>query len=474
MIVLTSSCAVPLAPGYRIVKETREIRFVGGAPGALEVHTNRTLRNSGTANLNFIDVTFPGEKEFGRNDLRVAWDGHEAKLSELPAEDQPDHPSTLRIEFDAPWLRGQTHELTIDYRMSSPEDAGSHITVGEGDFHLGSRGWMALPQPPAHFLATYPDRPNKSVYSVRVPADFLLLGRGKMAGRKRTGSETEYRFRLRSKDLSAFVVAGNYKETAFRTTSGSIVFWTHGPLKSDPGATPQRLASAWQTLEADFGPIDPNIRAVHIVESTSLREREPSEGGAAVAPFPGGALVNEETLALGVASDALVERVTRALARNWFGDAMYPTSEAEIPMGEGLPEYATIVVEEARNGSEAKRRRIEEYLRRYEDGSARSVEKPLGVTTLTDAREQRDIALAKAPLMYAALEDRCGEAAVRNGLKQLVVLLRGQEVGINDMRSAIEHACGKDLGEFFRVWLYSIGIPEDFRSRYEAAAASGK
>ena len=72
--------------------------------------------------------------------------------------------------------------------------------------------------------------------------------------------------------------------------------------------------------------------------------------------------------------------------------------------------------------------------------------------------------------MYAALEDRCGEAPVRSGLKQLVALLRGQEVGVDDMRSAIEQTCGKDLGEFFRVWLYTKGLPADFRGRYESSA----
>lgn len=470
-ILLSSSCGVPLAPGYRIVKETREIRFDAGQSGAVEIDSSRTVRNSGTATLNFIDVTFPEEKAFGRKNLRVKWDGHEAKVAELPVEYRPDHPNTLRMTFDAPWLRGQTHELAIDYELSAPEDRGSRITVGDNDFHLGAQGWIALPKPPPHILAASPLRPDKSVYSVRVPSDFLVLARGKMVGRKRAGNETEYRFLLRRRDLAEFVVAGNYKETPFRASGATVVFWTHGPLKGDPGATPGRLAAAWQTLEADFGPIDPNIREPHIVESAEVRGHIPSESGVGVASFPGGALVNEETFALGIGSDAFVEHVTHALAHNWFGDAMYPSSEAAIPMGEGLPDYATIVIDEARNGPDARRRRIVDYMRRYEEASKRAPEKPLGVTALTDPPEQRDTALAKAPLMYAALEDQCGEAPVRDGLKELVTLLRGQPVGIDDMRSAIEQTCKKNLGEFFRVWLYGKGVPEDFRSRYEIASA---
>ena len=465
---------MPLAPGYKIVKETREVEFVAGQPSKLEVRSHRTVQNNGTANLTFVDIEFPGEKGFGRTNLRAQWDGHDAKLSMLPEEEQPDHPNALRIAFDSPWTRGQTHELTIEYELSSPEDSGSRISIGENDFHLGSRGWIALPQPPGRFMAAYPKRPDKTDYSIRVPADFLVLARGKMLGRKRAGDKIEYRFRLRAQDLAAFAVGGSYKEQAFRRGSGTVVFWTLVPMKDDPGSAPERIANAWATLETDFGTLDPNIHAPHIVESPELRGHIAGESGSAATPFPGGALVNEELLAQGIASDAFVDRVAHALAHNWFGDEMYPTSEAAIAMGEGLPEYATIVIDEARGGPEARRHRIVDNLRRYDETSSRAAETPLGVTQLTDPLDQRSIALAKAPLMYVALEDRCGETPVRSGLKQLVKLLRGQEVGVNDMRSAVEQTCGKDLGEFFRVWLYTKGLPADFRGRYESSASTGK
>jgi hypothetical protein len=474
LLLVTSACAVPLAPGYKIVKETREVEFVAGQPSKLEVHSRRTVQNNGTANLTFVDIEFPGEKGFGRKNLRAQWDGHDAKLSALPEEEQPDHPNTLRVAFDSPWTRGQTHELTIEYELSSPEDSGSRITIGENTFHLGSRGWIALPQPPGRFLATYPKRPDKSDYSIRAPADFLVLARGKMLGRKRAGDKIEYRFRLRAQDLAAFAVGGSYQERTFGHGSGTVVFWTLTPMKDDPDSGPERIANAWATLETDFGTLDPNIHVPHIVESPELRGHIAGESGPAAAPFPGGALVNKQLLAQGIASDAFVDRVTHALAHNWFGDEMYPTSEAAIAMEEGLPEYATIVIDEARGGPEARRHRILDSLRRYDETSSRAAEAPLGVTQLTDPLDQRSIALAKAPLMYVALEDRCGETPVRNGLKQLVKLLRGQEVGVNDMRSAIEQTCGKDLGEFFRVWLYTKGLPADFRGRYESNASTGK
>ena len=85
-----------------------------------------------------------------------------------------------------------------------------------------------------------------------------------------------------------------------------------------------------------------------------------------------------------------------------------------------------------------------------------------------DPFEQRRIAAAKAALFFIALEDAYGAAPVRSGLAQVVALLRGKEVGFNDLRAALEQTTGKNLAEPFRVWLYRTGMPQEFRDRYAA------
>src|SRR5262249_27708844 len=157
-----------------------------------------------------------------------------------------------------------------------------------------------------------------------------------------------------------------------------------------------------------------------------------------------------------------------ALARNWFGQQIYPKPFAEVGLGEGLPAYATIVMDEAQKGEAARRRRVEALLREYDEAASKAVEIRLGVAKLTDPPEQLAISLAKAPLFFVALEDRCGEAPVRKALARVVALLRGQEFGYDEIRSAIEEEGCKDLAEFFRTWLYETGMPAGFRARYAA------
>ena len=472
ILISSAACTVPLAPGYAISKESRGIQFVSGAPPELKIRGQFALVNSGTSKLNFIDVVVPMEK-FGMNDLRVEVNGHEVSAVPLPMELQYDHPHTLRIPFESAWEQKQKRELLIEYALRSPEDSGAQITLSPKTFSLGFRGWFAVLQPPDHALSPFPKRPDRTLVTIRTPANFLLLSRGKKIGAKKLGDEMETRYMVRAKDLAPFAVGGQYVEApTSRSGNRSVVFWTLEPLKGETATSAQRIEAAWNVMQNDFGPLDKNISGPHVAESPELRNHLTGETGPAAAAFPGGALVSSAALALGVNSEEFLDKVTHAIAHNWFGEQIYPAPFAALGLGEGLPEYATIVIDEASKGEAGRRQRIVEYFRAYDDASKKAVEIPLGTAKLTDPLEQRAISLAKAPLFFIALEDKCGEAPVRVALKRIVTLLRGQQVGYNEIRSAIEQESGKDLAEFFRTWLYELGIPKDFSAKYQPADES--
>ncbi|MGA7623787.1 MAG: hypothetical protein WCA91_09420 [Candidatus Acidiferrales bacterium] len=476
---LASSCTVPLAPGYRILKESSEVRFTPGPPPELQVNVSYTLRNSGTSSLSFVDVIFPDEKLYGRKSLRIKVDGHDITPGKLPEELQQESPEALRIPLDPVWERKQGRSLTIEYAFSSPSDEGMRITLASDNFHLSSRGWLPLPQPPKRILAPYPVRPQKTTYSVRVPVNFLVLARGTPLGRKKDGGEIEYRFQLRKAELPPFMVAGRYVDSAANRGSTSVSFWTFEPLKQDPAIAAQRIAAAWSTLQKDFGPLDKNITSPHVIECPELRadvQNSDDHGENAVASFPGGVLVR--TLADGLGSDELLLQMNEALAHSWFREQIYPAANAAIGLGQGLSNYATIVMAEASGGESARRNRVIEFLRAYQDAVKQAAgtpnaEKAIISTMPYDPIDQRRMARSKAALFFIALEDAYGEEPVRRGLTDVVALLRGEQVGYEDVRSALEHSTGKDLGEPFRVWLYTVGIPKDFSDRYAFAATNG-
>lgn len=465
LAVFLCNCAVPIAPGYRINKESREIRFVAGSPPAIHVQTSYLLQNYGNSDLTFIDVTLPPAERYGLADVRAQMDDRAVEIQKLPEELRFDFPNAMRIGFSSPWKMGAKRDLTIEYSFRSPNEQGSTITLGDTDFHLGSRDAFIALNPPKHLLAPYPKRPKEMYYSVVVPGDFRVLARGTPAGRKQAGGNIEYRYRLLSTDLAPFVVAGRYVESAPLGDSGPI-FWTLQPASIDPAAA-RAVLQSWNTLQTDFGPLDRNMRAPHIVEVANLPEHISGEHGLAAVAFPGGALVSSAALARGVQSAEFVEIVSHALAHNWFGDEIYPAPDATLGIGEGLPEYATIVTDEARGGEAARSQRIRQYLVAYDADVNNGTEETLAVARLTDPAPERRIALEKAPLFFAALEDECGADAMQSGLKEVVTLMRGEEVGYPAIRAALEEKSGKNLAATFRLWLNQKGIPEDFRARYE-------
>ena len=84
VLCCTISCAVPLAPGYQVVKQTFEVQFVPGTTPELRLHNAYTLQNSGNAPLDFIDVVFPDAKTYGRTNLQVQLDGRATTPQNLP------------------------------------------------------------------------------------------------------------------------------------------------------------------------------------------------------------------------------------------------------------------------------------------------------------------------------------------------------------------------------------------------------
>lgn len=470
LALCASACAVPIAPGYRILKESREVRYVPGEPAELHVSSLYTVENFGTADLSFVDINLPQERLYGLTNIHIEVDGHLITPGNLPPGDQQARLDALKIALDPPWSRRQKRQLSIEYTLRSPQDSGSRITIGQSSFHLASRGWFPELLPPKHVLAPYPHPPKSAIFTVRVPPDFFVLARGVPKGAKKPADETAYRFELDSSTMATYVIAGKYSAWPAQSKSASTVFWTTQPLKDDPSVGAQEIDSVWNALAKAFGPLDKNIAGSHVVESPELRSRFGDEAAPAAAAFPGGALVNSAAMALGTGSDEFLNLVSRALSREWFGEAMYLSDAAAVGMGEGLPEYATIVIDEARRGPDARHKRVTEYLLRFDEASKAAKETPLSAIMIGDPPGPRRIALAKAPLFFAALEDVCGEEPMRAGLAHLLANQRGREAGYADLRAALEESCSRDFAPMFRLWLNSTGIPPDFRQRYQGSA----
>ncbi len=479
------ACAVPLGPGYGVRKESLEVRHLAGPPARVVVHASYRLENSGNRELKYIDAMLPDERVFGRRDLRIKVDGRDVNASR-PAADETleESRSIFRIPFDSGWPTKQKRALDIEYALAPAPPGGAEIAVGEASFHLSSFGWYPELQTPKGLFAGGGGRADPTYVIFKVPENFRLETNGRPAGKRKHNGAVERQ--LSGQDLGPFAVAGKYEEQEVRSDrlstatrekrvpydsalKSSLVYWTSEPLvPGDAQSAGERLLAAWRTCITIFGQPRGRVAPFRIVETPAkLPADSPSGDGPAVEPFAEGVLVNREGFALGVGSEGFYELVVRGMAYTWFGGEVAVQPDAELTMGKGLAGYASILVAEANDGEPARRRRVAELLEQYDDARAHVVEKPLRAISGSASWEQRRIAAAKAPLFFIALEDEYGESAVRRGLADLIDSLRGETLGLAELRSSLESATGKNLAEFFRTWFDNAGIPADFRSRYE-------
>ena len=468
-----AGCAVPLAPGYDVQRESLEVRYAGGVSARLTIRATYQLRNVGNSELTSIETTLPNENVFGRQNLRVLLDNHAVTLQPVAKEEEAEdkRKQMWAIPFDPPWPRKQKRSLLIEYDLAPATPGVAAIAVNGGSFHLRPSGWFPVLQTPEKLFAHDVVRPSPTPVSIVVPQGFLAIATGDFVSVRPQSGEVEYRFLLRKFDLDPFVVGGRYSEQAVKAKDGTIVFWTLAPLPPDAAKVAgARLASAWKAYEAAFGRIGKEVEPVspHVVETLAqIPARFAQEGGPAGRAFLGGTLLNQPAFALGVTSEEFLLLAERELAQSWIGEQVILQPQAELVMGLGFAEYALIVAAEARGGEPARRSAVQTRLRAYDDGRAKVVEKPIVDITWQDPWEMRQLAYSKGALFFIALEDRCGEALVRQAIAHLVRALRGESGGFSELRSAVEEQTGQNLADFFRTWLNQTGIPVEFRTRYE-------
>jgi hypothetical protein len=454
---LLSGCAARAGRVYHIEEETVEARFAAGPPARLDVRARWKLRNVGDQPLPSLEVELPSVQAGGRENLVAQVNGRKV----APRGGADARAGRISVPLAPRWKPKHTLALSLDYQLALPEAPQSDVSA----FYFGASDWFPdLAFPPGHF-ARGRERARDVRMTVVVPQGFRILSTGRPQGSRQRGAEVEHRLLLRRRDAEPFLLAGRYVETAFAASSNAIVFWSFDPLApADAQRAALRLADTTKTYERSFGEPAGVTLPFHLAES-DLPVVSGSFGHRAVS-FPGGVLVGRGALAQDEADESFLELVEGQLAATWFEQIIHLRREASLVLGDGAARYATIVAAEAREGEAARQHRAASLLHEYDEARAKAVEKPLASLQPADPAPQLELARAKAPLFFLALEERCGKENVRRALAHLLGSLRGQEVGFAELRSALEEECRADLAEFFRTWLNQTGIPADFRSRY--------
>ena len=184
-----------------------------------------------------------------------------------------------------------------------------------------------------------------------------------------------------------------------------------------------------------------------------------------------GAIFYDESHFLG---DAISEYpVPHEIAHQWFGNSVTPADWDHLWLSEGFASYFEALFYEHLAGIDALRQIMASYagkVEQYPQAGTRPVIDP----------GMPDLMLKLNPLTYEKgawilhmLRGILGDETFFRGIRRYYELYQGANASTEDFRMVMEWVSGKDLGVFFRQWLYRPASPE-YRVSWRWDEAAGE
>ena len=465
--VLFLGCAVALGPGFNQAYRSVDVSATSIEPTHVHVQVSDKLKNIGNRSLAYLDVALPDGPSFGTTNVSVKVDGKAVADLRIARESGP----SLRIPFNPPWPQSQEREIAFSYDLDpAPQGRGVVAATAEG-FYLADPNVFPVWRPPLGPFAQGSLRAQTQQLEVTVPADFRVLAVGREQRIERQGESVRHRFEILGAEFPPYLIAGRYQEQRVDTQAGAVVFWTRESLDEKIARiAAQRLAATNGTYEDVFGLITTSHLPIHVVEtSAELAPILVASPNISAASFPEGVLFDPRSIALGLASDPVLDLADYELARTWFGWHVRPRPEADLLLGRGMALFATLHAAERRGGTPARQQEIVRLIATYDSLGTAKDEKPGFGPAVGYSRQEATAKSYKGALFLLSLEDIAGEEKFHGALHRILTDMAGQEIGSAELRSAVEAEAGRNLAGEFRAWLDHPGLPAEFRAHYAAA-----
>ncbi len=454
-----------------------------GTSGRIHMRVTDALENVGIGALPYLDVDLPTGSQFDVSNLSFRIDGREVEATRVGG----DPAAPIRVRFGGPWKPAEKRTVVVEYDLGAKPDSSGEVGASAEGFYIVNPGAFPAWQPPLALFVSSDLRARQESLEFALPAGFRALAPGRDQRNARSDSG-KYQFQVLDTDFPTFVIAGKYQENVVATQTRRVIFWTFQPL--GPGvaqAAAERLASTVAEYGRLFGPEKggrhPAMSPIYVAEASTMLPPANAvvDGNAAATPpifsalsFPDGALLDRRALALGIASEPVLELAEYELAQTWFGWRIDVRPEAEPLLHDGIAQFAVLEAAGAREGESARREIIARLIAAFDRNRANiptdtvpgtKGDAPI-VPKLAGTPAGRAANANKSALFLVALSDLVGKQNFDKAVHRLAQDLADQFVSDADLRSALETVSGRNLDAMFRQWLSPSDLPPDFRAHY--------
>lgn len=440
------------------------MRFVATPEPRIQIEGNYTLKNTGNRTLDQLELRLPGRR-FASNELQVSWDG-----KPVPLGASPTRPRNALLTPREPWRISARHTLRLIREFSPAEQSETSLSFSGDAFFLPAAGWNAELLPPVGLFASGGTPPKRWDLLVTVPSRFEIHTSGLQKKSEQKKGETVVVAEQGKGDPYPFVIAGRYHTAEIGTGGEKLHLWTRqGQESAKLREVAEALARVTAAYDATFGERSKPSAQIWIVECpvvsgcftnlsplrAELLGRDENEPATAE-------MISQDTLVVDVSGGALTVAggAVPSLAASWLGYAQNPAFFEQEPPLTMLPVFAAAIGRDAAAGADSREETIRRALRL------------IPVNAKLQKVEDPNVVRAKSFLFFYALQDRYGRDTFRKATQHMLYARQGKGFELDDLIAAFEEETHQNVAEFVRMWMKGPGVPEEFRTRYEGAAAA--
>jgi aminopeptidase N len=364
----------------------------------------------------------------------------------------------LEITPAAGIRKNRDFEVTVDYDghpnpIRDPDKSlDGWIPTDDGAFVVnepqGSPSWY-----PAN--DTLKDKATYD-FAITVPEGRTAIANGLLVGKSDNGNTTTWRWRASDPTAPYLATATNgVFETDFGTLPGGLPEYNAvDPQTRASGSKDPNPKLAWQRLALN-GP------AVDLF--SELYGPYPFESVGGVVDWAPNVFYSLESqtrpMYWRVPSEATV---VHEIAHMWFGDSLTPEAWPDIWLNEGFATWSEWIWSERTGGPSAADTFDDLYDTPEDSDAGRDLWFPAPAALPGPAELFHTPVYDRGAMTLQALREKVGDGVFFQILRSWYAENRNGNVTTADFIALAERVSGRQLDEFFRVWLYEEGRPESW------------
>lgn len=162
-----------------------------------------------------------------------------------------------------------------------------------------------------------------------------------------------------------------------------------------------------------------------------------------------------------VGSKYIEELLAHEIAHQWFGDAVTETDWEHVWISEGFATYMTLLYMEHKYGVDTLKAELKDDRKKVIAFEQKRNTPIVDTTAKGDYTQLLNAnSYQKGGWVLHMLRRQVGDSTFWKGIRSYYATYGGRNANTDDFRQVMEKTSGRDLGDFFRQWLYTPGMPE--------------